>query len=222
MNELEIEDEYVEIKDIDYIKQMLIHLLGEFHEICEENNLIYNVFGGTMLGAIRHNGMIPWDDDIDVTMPRPDYERLILLVRTKYNDTFCMYNYPQKNYVYPFAKFAFKDSLLYEFKLKDNYQKIGLYIDIFPVDGYPSAHENLYFAKLKNYKFLRCFAMYKSRCTPGILGKIAYCGKRIFSSICEAPGIKYYLKKEISLAMKYNFENTDYILCQGASCIIQI
>lgn len=215
MSGYKIPKDYIEVTDLKHLKQMLVYLLGEFHTICEEQHLIYNIFGGTMLGAVRHHGMIPWDDDIDVTMPRPDYEKFIQLIRIKYNDKFLIYDYPDENYCYPFAKFTIKDSVLFE-NMKDKYRKLGLYVDVFPIDGYPSVWEGAYFAKLKWYKYLRCHAVYLPRHTPGIMGKVSYLGKVLLSAISGVPRITYYLKKETALAKQNDFNDAEYVLCQGA------
>ena len=64
-------------------KELQRHLLGMliwFHDFCVKNNIRYYALGGTMLGAARHQGFIPWDDDIDVGIPRTDYEKLISLI----------------------------------------------------------------------------------------------------------------------------------------------
>ncbi len=65
------------------LQQELLNMLKWFDKFCRDNDLKYFSVGGTLLGAIRHNGFIPWDDDIDVAMPRPDYDRLAELMGNK-------------------------------------------------------------------------------------------------------------------------------------------
>ena len=70
------------------IKNILLNMLDKFILICKEHNLKYTLLGGSVLGAIRHGGIIPWDDDIDIGMPRADYEKLLSIAEkvfgTKY------------------------------------------------------------------------------------------------------------------------------------------
>ena len=66
---------------LDEIKKTELEILLSFDKVCRENGLKYSMCAGTLLGAVRHKGFIPWDDDIDVCMPRPDYEKLIRLNR---------------------------------------------------------------------------------------------------------------------------------------------
>ena len=66
---------------MDDVKAVSLDVLQEFHDFCEANGLRYSLGFGTLLGAIRHKGFIPWDDDVDVVMPRPDYERFFELYR---------------------------------------------------------------------------------------------------------------------------------------------
>ena len=70
---------------IDEIKKIEFDILYKFSAFCEDNDLTYMLCGGTLLGAVRHAGFIPWDDDIDVLMPRPDYEKLLNGVNLEYN-----------------------------------------------------------------------------------------------------------------------------------------
>ena len=63
--------------NLDEMKKIELNILKEIHEICIKQNFRYFLVGGTLLGAIRHNGFIPWDDYIDIGMPRPDIEKFI-------------------------------------------------------------------------------------------------------------------------------------------------
>ena len=67
------------------LQERLLRLLKWYHEFCVANDLKYYAIGGTALGAVRHGGFIPWDDDVDVGMPRPDYERFKELANEKIN-----------------------------------------------------------------------------------------------------------------------------------------
>ena len=116
------------------VQQKLLPMLKWFHDFCVENNLRYYAIGGTMLGAVRHNGFIPWDDDIDVGMPRDDYKRFIELSRLIPSPY--LLETPQseaKDFVYAFSKIYNTDTLLIE-KGKHNIKR-GIYLDVFPLDG---------------------------------------------------------------------------------------
>lgn len=112
-------------------KEKLIEILSFFIKYCDSNQLRYYCCGGTAIGAVRHNGFIPWDDDIDVYMPRPDYEKFL----NEFNDQnyeIMSYNNSSR-YCYSFAKLCDKKSSLIELDTQPYVE--GLYIDIFPLDG---------------------------------------------------------------------------------------
>ena len=69
------------ITDLKELKKIELDILLYIDRICREHNLLYYMAYGTLLGAVRHKGFIPWDDDIDIVMPRPDYEKLIKIMR---------------------------------------------------------------------------------------------------------------------------------------------
>lgn len=113
------------------IKDICFSILCYFDDVCRENNLRYSLAYGTLLGAVRHKGFIPWDDDIDVIMPREDYEKLLGL--KLYNKRYSILSHKySRSYRYTFAKMIDTKTLLIE-KTKPD-QKIGVYIDIFPTD----------------------------------------------------------------------------------------
>lgn len=116
-------------------KQIEFELLKYFKKVCEENNLKYFLAGGTLLGAVRHKGFIPWDDDIDVLMSREDYMKVLpLLENNEKYDILTPYN--DEEYYYFFSKLVDKRTVLKE-KFPTDIKKMGVYIDIFPIDGMP-------------------------------------------------------------------------------------
>lgn len=119
----------------DEIHGISIKMLEWFHGFCKENKLRYYAVGGTMLGAVRHKGFIPWDDDIDVGMPREDYNRFIALTKDKVFGRYSIESVENKNpdYIYPFAKIYDEETTLVE-KARVNIVR-GIYIDVFPLDG---------------------------------------------------------------------------------------
>lgn len=127
---------------LDEVKKIELDLLRHFAQQCERNGLRYFLSAGTMLGAIRHKGFIPWDDDIDVTMPREDYERYWKLFGT-INDcaNISLTSYRDKSSIYPFFKLVDNRTIVFE-QYVDKRYSTGVWIDIFPIDGVPN--EKLY------------------------------------------------------------------------------
>ena len=120
--------------EIQTIQEKLLKMLTFFNNFCEEKGLSYYVVGGTMLGAARHHGFIPWDDDVDVGMPRNDFEELIKYAGNVFDTyTFETLQSSDTNYCFPFTKLYDTSTLLIE--NTRHVLKRGLYIDIFPLDG---------------------------------------------------------------------------------------
>ncbi len=90
--------------EIEEIKAHSFRVLCKLRDVCEKNGLSYSLTGGTLIGAVRHQGFIPWDDDIDVMMPRPDYDKLIALAKEE-DLGFDLFSPDYgEAYWYPFAK----------------------------------------------------------------------------------------------------------------------
>lgn len=129
--------------ELDELRSELLKIMSFFHDFCEENNLKYFLVGGTLLGAVRHKGFIPWDDDIDVVMPRKDYE-IFLKLNNKIHQPFKLcHNSINKEYNHPFAKLVNSNMKIEN----DTYIPFlsGVWIDVFPLD---KTFENAYFQKL--------------------------------------------------------------------------
>ncbi len=119
----------------DDLKLIELSLLDALDRFCSEHDLRYYLTYGTLIGAIRHKGFIPWDDDIDVIMPRTDYELLIRTFNSEYADPSVrvLAHELDKAYYLPIAKLVDTTTVLKE--NVDNDYEIGVYLDIFPLDN---------------------------------------------------------------------------------------
>jgi lipopolysaccharide cholinephosphotransferase len=145
------------ITDIQELRQIQIGILDEVHSFCEEHGLRYFLSSGTLIGAVRHQGYIPWDDDIDIYMPRQDYEQFL----QHYHDDKGFYRIinPQKepHYYYTFAKVVDLRTRMME-KETEGYE-IGVFMDVFPVDYVTDnlqERERVFKLKKLLYKIRRC------------------------------------------------------------------
>ena len=116
------------------IKPILLEIMAAIHEFCEQNGIKYSLWGGTLLGAVRHDGFIPWDDDIDIAMARRDYDRFI---REFQSEHFAVEACEKdSNYIYTFAKVYDKRTLKDEAIHYGNPWRTGMEVDIFPLEEY--------------------------------------------------------------------------------------
>lgn len=139
--------------DLEKLHATLLNVLLEFDKVAKKHGLQYCICGGTLLGSVRHGGFIPWDDDLDISMPRPDYERLIAHADEwlpKYLEFVCYEK--DKNYPLPFGKI--QDSRTTLIERKHLYYLGGCYIDIFPFDAFPKNKLKRWWACMR-YDYLR-------------------------------------------------------------------
>lgn len=112
-----------------------ICILQEFDTFCKKHGLIYFVDYGTLLGAVRHKGFIPWDDDIDVSMPRPDYIRLLEIAPSEFKEPLFLWNTYSDARCSAFSKLMDLNTAAVEYPDKILYSHQGIFIDIFPLDA---------------------------------------------------------------------------------------
>ena len=138
---------------IEELKNIELDLLNQFHNICEEQGFRYSLGGGTLLGAVRHKGFIPWDYDIDVMMPRPDYDEFIKY-SLSHDVPFKILSWEtDKSYADMSAKLYNLNTVLEDENIIEG-NKIGVNIDIFPIDGLANTYKKAV-KKFKSTSFKR-------------------------------------------------------------------
>lgn len=121
-----------EITELEELQKIETDILAWFDLFCKEHDLSYFMCGGTLIGAVRHKGFIPWDDDIDVAMLSKDYDRLIEIMKTENNGRYKFLCHELfRNYLYPYAKIVDTKTVINE-NNRDFGYKLGVYIDVFP------------------------------------------------------------------------------------------
>lgn len=117
------------MSDLKKIQRVELEMLQIFHEICRKYQLTYYAVGGTLLGAVRHKGFIPWDDDIDIAMPRSDYEKFIEVYSQDLPDHLSLEKNPTNLNILQIVN----NNTVIEIGKRHQ----GIFIDVFPIDGCP-------------------------------------------------------------------------------------
>lgn len=190
--------------NVNEMKKIQLEILQCVARYCDENDLQYFLAYGTLIGAIRHKGFIPWDDDIDIAMTRPDYEKFISGFNGTIQNISVYSTELDHNFPYSYAKVSNDNTVLIENSgLKC---QIGVNIDLFPIDGIPlddklTIKKQMFYRNLLDIKTVKVNSernLLKN--TILILGKIA-----LFWSSVKGINLKM-----IETAKKYSFENEEY------------
>lgn len=193
----------------------LVGILQKIMEVCEENNIHWFVGYGACIGAIRHKGCIPWDDDIDVCMPRPDYDRFVEICKdTELGDYELATPYDTPGYHVSFVRMYDKNSTLYF--TTHSLHVAGIYIDIFPIDGASDGNIESNFRCCRFFKRIsRRSRLYYSKSDLWHLikkGKICRYSLYIFTSLCRRPIQKVSLKMIEKTTRKYPYECSEFCM----------
>ena len=120
------------------VRSVQLEIAREIRRVCQENDISYFLAHGTFLGAVRHKGFIPWDDDMDMGMLRRDYEKFCRIAPEKLKPEYCLQTwYTEPDYALPFAKVMKRGTVYQENKKTRRLRNNGIYVDIFPYDYAP-------------------------------------------------------------------------------------
>lgn len=126
------------------VQPVLLEMLKEIDRVCRENGISYFLYRGTFLGAVRHQGFIPWDDDLDVAMLREDYEKFCRVAPQKLNPRYTFQNWhTDPRYAHPFGKLRKRNTLYVEAKSGKPLAENGFYVDVYPLDAAPEDYRPL-------------------------------------------------------------------------------
>lgn len=194
------------------IRQIEFELLKKFDTFCKENSIHYFLSNGTLLGAIKYKGFIPWDDDIDVLVPRVDYEKLLSLYRDDKRYKLFAFEKDSK-YRFPFAKLCDLDTQKEE-KNTDNGVKLGVDIDIFPLDAWENdlklAHREVRRINKKMF-----YLGLTKLCWADSENQVKRAVKRVAMIFFKIIGSKYFIKSIIKDCIKDEKKDSPYLGCKS-------
>ena len=127
-----------QVQKLQIIQNNELLILKEIKRLCDKHSIRYILAFGSCLGAVRHDGFIPWDDDIDVAMPLDDYKRFLEICKLELNEDFFLQTFEtDKNYYYPFAKVRKNNTAFITWNSRNHHIHQGFWVDIFPIVKIP-------------------------------------------------------------------------------------
>ena len=203
----------------------LLAMAKDFHKTCVNNNLKYYMLGGTMLGAVRHKGFIPWDDDMDICMPREDYEKFCKAFCSEDKRYYILDTTNTYGYFNNISR-ACDGNIILKAKDTEDIPHFGAFVDIYLLDRWPSDEkESAEFTSeliqaMKNTKYALPWKIYRTAPFRRKMKMIVHFRQRIKNHLIV--GYKKRIKEKDELMIKYNDSYTGYRnFCSGSTKKIQ-
>lgn len=192
-------------------KKIMIELLEYFDKVCRENDIKYSLIGGSLIGAIRHKGIIPWDDDIDVILSKSEYLKLIQILENMNDSRYKLLTINNcRGYNFPFPKLVDKRTFVVEPRLLNQIKEYGIFIDIFSYSNTSNSEK----IRIKDFKKIKLLNSMMSRTkldfkNDGFKQNFLRLNKNILSKII---GYRNIIKFLNNIYNKYNNVDTDYVV----------
>lgn len=212
----DIKERLLEPEEAEQIKKIEFAVLLEIKKVCEKHNLQYFLIGGSLLGAVRHHGIIPWDDDIDIGLLRRDYEAFIKYAQEELPDHIEIVNYHTNTHCgEPFTKVMDMRGKMAEIFTVTSKAPQGIFVDVFPVDNVPNSSFKRVIHRFKNYELRKLILLdsnYNFRKTG--IKKIGYTLLKAYARIRGRDSlVKAYEKN----ASKYNNQSCSNVVILGSN-----
>lgn len=205
------------------LQKTILDIFKEIKSICDKNEIKYFAIGGTCIGAVRHKGFIPWDDDLDIAIPIEDYDKFFEIAQKELRSNYEIYKCENvRHYHYIFRKIIDNKTTFIEnseIQYKDAYK--GVYVDVMPISGIPCSlsERNKFCKKVQLYSKLNVKRRF-NRFGKTAKGKIAWIFLKLMNPYI---GINYFSDKLYSLLKRYplaDSELTGYVWSENLNKLI--
>lgn len=207
-----MENGLISVEDTAY-KQILIDLLARIHRVCEENNIRYTIAYGSLLGAIRHGGFIPWDDDIDICMPREEYPRFAEAFPSSDGRYYVLDPSRSQSYAFSHNR-ACDGSIILKSVRTETVDDFGAYIDVFLQDRWPAEDEErkrfhqAYREAQRKVKYAMPWRAFKTSSMRKKMAILFHVKDRVFNHLIV--GMKRRVKERDALLSRYSDTDTGW------------
>ena len=198
---------------LDELKAIELQMLQYIDQVCRNNNLTYFLAYGSLLGAVRHKGFIPWDDDIDLHMPHRDLEILESILNST-NSPYQLLTHNTRGYYYTFCKIVDKRTYIREHRFTEEIPQLGVYIDIFQFDGLPQIDSDKHLESInKTRAKLALYAYHGCRPRKNVF---YFLKKKIEWLVIKSHDMSFYQQQMYELQRKYDYYVSENVVDVGS------